>query len=341
MSTLNHPNFHTIVLDSTRLSPGLRLDQLPIAQLSRKRRKQLIDQAGIRLNQTITRKASTHLKSGDAVSVFWPFVKALELKPSLRLHHHHTIINTPPLYEDDDLIVIHKPPGFLAEYPQNHRHDPASVFALPYLSSHHHPSSAQLPQLCHRLDCGTSGALILAKHKDAWRHLTAQFKHRSVDKTYLALVTVPPQRSLPHQPFDIHTKLHSTLNDFGKIIPSASGHQAHTHIQAIHPFTATTALLICKPIDGRTHQIRAHLDTLGWAVIGDTIYGQGTWQYLDTPLTHNLWHHHLLHAYKITFTLPATAQPVTITAPIPPLFQSFIHQLSPHPKSTIQLIRSI
>lgn len=208
------------------------------------------------------------------------------------------------LYEDADLLVYNKPSGVEC--------DVEGIVRL--LKTHGRFF------LVHRLDKFTSGALILAKTREAEKALLAFFKEREMDKCYLALADGVPK-----------IKKGFIENYLGKV----GGFQGQTNYGSVKPplgkFAKTSwsvkniyknaSLIVCYPETGRTHQIRVHLSELGHPILGDYQYGKKFVCKIKPPRM-------LLHAYKIEFKHPMEEKMLKITAPIPKDFQDMIKALT-------------
>jgi 23S rRNA pseudouridine1911/1915/1917 synthase len=157
------------------------------------------------------------------------------------------------------------------------------------------------PGIVHRLDRGTSGVLLVARTDSAHRALAAQFAARSVEKTYLALVhgrmQAPSGRITKPITRDPVRRTRMTAR-LGR------GREALTDYRVLESFDGFSYLEI-RIGTGRTHQIRAHLASLGHPVAGDRLYG--------APLGPRIF----LHAWRIGFISPASGERATIEAPLP------------------------
>lgn len=162
------------------------------------------------------------------------------------------------LFENDDYVVVNKPP-FIASLDE--RSAPGEINILRLAKQY-----VEDAQVCHRLDKETSGAIVIAKHPEAYRNLSMQFERRKVDKTYHALVDGQFQFN------DLLVDL-PILNDGNKnvTIDRVEGKRAETIFNTIKHYKHYT-LVACKPITGRMHQIRIHLATQRAAIAGDHLY---------------------------------------------------------------------
>jgi 23S rRNA pseudouridine955/2504/2580 synthase len=198
------------------------------------------------------------------------------------------------LWEDDYLAVYDKPPGVVSEG--------KSFSAL----------------LVHRLDKETSGAIVVAKRMAAVGPMEALFKQRKVCKEYLAIVDGHVSRKKGV----IISKISPKRYFQGQTIYGSDffGKEAITNFEVI-AFGEKSTFLLCKPVTGRTHQIRVHLKEEGHPILGDYQYSS----VFRAPL---LSKRHLLHAYKIDFYHPMKKnQHLQVIAPIPSDFFQALQSL--------------
>lgn len=162
------------------------------------------------------------------------------------------------LFEDSDIIVVNKPP-FLSSLDER---EGKEINLLRMAKQY-----AEDAQICHRLDKETSGLLVIAKHPEAYRHMSIQFERRKVKKVYHAIVDGT------HVFEDLLVDL--PILNIGKgnvAISRSEGKRAETWFNSIEYFKHYT-LIECKPITGRMHQIRIHLATQRASITGDKMYG--------------------------------------------------------------------
>ncbi len=215
----------------------------------------------------------------------------------------------PLLHRDALFVVIDKPTGLLV-HAVGSREDEATVVTT--LQSAGIPLAggvAGRTGVVHRLDRETSGALLLSLDVDAHRILSAQFKDRTIAKTYLAIVAGAPatEEGLIDAPLMPARGAARRLVHDG---PDARS--AQTSFRVLERREGTT-LLEVSPRTGRTHQIRAHLAAIGIPVLGDALYG--------TPASRRIPAERLfLHAWRLAFDHPADGTRVTVEAPIPAPF---------------------
>lgn len=158
---------------------------------------------------------------------------------------------------------------------------------------------------CHRLDRDTSGVLLLALRPDAAAALGRAFVRGEVRKTYAALVESPPDPARGA----IDLPIHAPGDDFPRI-DAERGRPSRTLYRSVAAASAGGALLLLRPLTGRTHQLRLHLAAVGRPIRGDRLHGGAPAGRLH------------LHAWSLTFPHPATGQPVRLRAPLPAEFET-------------------
>jgi 23S rRNA pseudouridine1911/1915/1917 synthase len=174
------------------------------------------------------------------------------------------------LHEDDAIVVVNKEAGMIV-HPAKGHWDGTLAGAL----AHHFGAMSQRggptrPGIVHRLDRDTSGVIVVAKTDQAHDRLSAQFKARTVEKQYLAIVTGSPQfdQDVINAPIGDHP----TEREKKAVRPGhASSREAVTHYEIVERFRGF-ALVRARPKTGRTHQIRLHLTHAGLPVLCDRLY---------------------------------------------------------------------
>jgi len=164
--------------------------------------------------------------------------------------------------ETDHWVAINKPP-YVPSLPERGKYTAESVLEW---SRKRWPDSI----LCHRIDRETSGALLIAKDADTYRHVSIQFEKRQIEKIYHAIV----DGVVEFQDFWVDLPINTdNLNNIK--IDKQFGKLAQTHFQTLETFRHFT-LLECKPKTGRLHQIRVHLSSQNAKIAADELYGSKT-----------------------------------------------------------------
>jgi 23S rRNA pseudouridine1911/1915/1917 synthase len=184
---------------------------------------------------------------------------------------------------------------------------------------------SERPGIVHRLDKDTSGLLVVAKDESSHLGLSLAFRRRQVSKTYLAICYGHP---IPGEGVvDAPIARHPTQRKRMAVV--ASGRPARTHYKVAEALSGT-ALLNCRLITGRTHQIRVHMAHAGHALVGDSQYSGRQWRNLTDPAARAAcrdFPRQALHAWRLGFTHPVTGEAVEFEAPPPADFEELLHVL--------------
>jgi len=255
------------------------------------------------------------LKSGDVVRI--PPVRIAEKE-------HATVTPAaefPILFEDAFLLIVDKPAGVAV-----HGGSGVSYGVIEQLRASR--PQAKFLELVHRLDRETSGLLLLAKKRSALTDLHEQMREGSTDKRYLTMVAGDWQNKRQHIKLPLHK--FTTPDGERRVVVQAGGQEAHTVFTLLRKFERF-ALLEAELKTGRTHQIRVHLASSGFPILGDEKYGDFALnkQLQKATEQHTALKRMFLHAHQITFRHPDTGQPVTVKAPLPPECERFLVSLAP------------
>jgi len=279
-----------------------------LPEFSRSRVQGLIKDGFVRVGGQVVTKTGRDLEAGEALEVRIPPPLPTGLIPE----------NIPLdiLFENDDLLVVNKPAGMVVHPSPGHESGTLVHAALGYAPGIEGIGGEERPGIVHRLDKETSGLIVIAKNERAHRWLQDQFRDRSVEKYYLALVDGAPPT--PSGRVDAAIGRNTSHRKMMGVVPEAKGRAAVSEYRTLEAFPDHTLLEI-HPLTGRTHQIRVHLAFLGCPVTGDTVYGRHR---PSVPLDR-----HFLHAFRLKITLPGEQTPRAFEAPLPPELERVLAEL--------------
>lgn len=290
------------------------LVELNIQELySRSFIEKLIDADRILVNLVPVKK-SYPLNDGDEIFIDLPEPEPITAIPQ--------DIPLDLVYEDDDLAIINKEAGMIV-HPGFGNPDNTLVNAILHRFAGNLSSGREenRPGIVHRLDRGTSGLIIIAKHDSAQAKLQDMFAAREIKKTYLAVCT-----GIPDPPSgSIETCISRSVKNPRMMCVSEEGRYSLTHYQTIHTWHYF-ALQKVNLATGRMHQIRLHFAHLGYPILGDLLYN--TRRYVHTLVPQNMkrkvtelltthLHRQALHAWKLEFRHPFREEQIYATAPLP------------------------
>lgn len=218
------------------------------------------------------------------------------------------------LYEDSDLIVINKPKGMVV-HPAPGNYEGTLVNALLYhckdLSS---INGVIRPGIVHRIDKDTTGVLVVAKNDEAHIKLSEQLKDHSMKREYYALV----EGRLKKDEGTVDRPLARSKRDRLKISITEDGKRAVTHYSVIERFK-NTSLVKCVLETGRTHQIRVHMSSIGYPLVGDPLYGYKKQKFKDDG--------QMLHAKVLGFIHPRTGEYMEFSSELPENYKKLLENL--------------
>lgn len=280
---------------------GLRADvgMSRLLGLSRAKTGALLESGAVTQNGEILKK-SDELTQGSLLEIEIP-------EPAGYVPEVTRVENLGILYADDDLVVVDKPAGVAAHTGPGWE-GPTVVGALRAAGIRVSTSGpVEREGIVHRLDAGTSGAMVVAKSELAYGKLKNEFRYHRVEKIYTALATgrVNPLIGTIDAPIG-----RAPGREF-KMAVVSGGKPAVTHYDVVEELPGV-ALLKVQLETGRTHQIRVHLAAIGHPLVGDTEYGADRKTAARLGLERQ-W----LHASRLAFRHPRTGLDVAVQAPLP------------------------
>jgi len=277
-------------------------------ELSRSQIKKSVADGLVQVNHKSTR-VSYRLKYGDSVQVSTRDPVVYDALPQ----------NIPLsiVYEDPHILVVDKPAGMVVHPAAGNYHGTLVNAILYHCKDLSGIGGVLRPGIVHRLDKNTSGLLVVAKSDEAHQGLAGQFTRHEVRKSYKALVYGSPKDNegvidAPVGRHAVDRKRMSTTSTRGK--------EALTRWQVYERYGVAT-LLNVDIVTGRTHQIRVHLTSLGYPVVGDNVYGNprraNAVAHTFLRATLQAMKRQSLHAERISFVHPITLQEFTFSSPLP------------------------
>lgn len=204
-------------------------------------------------------ETSTRLENGQELRIPPLDNEKADKKENIVSNKDADFILSTVIYKDDNIIALNKPSGLAVQGGTNtSKHIDGMLEALKFENS-------EKPKLVHRIDKDTSGVLLLARNRKFADILTKAFREHTLQKTYLALVRGCPDK--------LEGVINLPLEKVGERMQAVKGGQkAVTEYKVLDKAAKKYALLEAKPLTGRTHQIRAHLEAIGTPILGDDKY---------------------------------------------------------------------
>ena len=301
----------TIELYVPTQSAGERLDRFvaqTVADLSRSLVQQLIGTGHVTVDGRLAR-SSLILRGGERVQVCIPPPQPTELQPEA--------IPLQIVLEDEDIVVVDKPADMVVHPAPGHSGGTLANALLARYPDMQTGGSIR-PGIVHRLDQGTSGLLVVARHDQAMHALTEQQQARSMLKIYLAVVEGSFKES--GGVIDAPIGRHPTDRLRMVVTSSSTGRAARTHYQVLEELGDYT-LLELRLETGRTHQIRVHMLHRGRPILGDQLYA-GRRSRPTFGLSRQF-----LHAHRLGFHHPRDGRWVECRSPLPHDLQQALERL--------------
>jgi 23S rRNA pseudouridine1911/1915/1917 synthase len=301
---------------------GLRLDNFLTTLLpdhSRSQIQRLIREGHVRGQGTVRASSTVHEGQTFEVEIPVPAAATPEAEAlPLRI-----------IFQDPDVVVLDKPAGMVVHPAAGHSGGTLVNALLHHVKDLSGVGGELRPGIVHRLDRGTSGVMVVAKHDRAHQELSRQFSDREVEKEYVALVwgVVQAGRRIdaaigrdPAHRQKMSTRARRARSAVTRVTFAA-------HLEGVSLLKVTIAT-------GRTHQIRVHLSAIGHPIVGDATYG-GVHRRVPRNLRAVMrLERPFLHAARLAFTHPGDGRRVEFESPLPPDLQSILDEIREREEET-------
>ena len=294
-----------MILEITENQAGERIDRFlaDSQDLTRSFLQKILKEGEVIVNGKSV-KANYKLRKGDRIEFEIP--EAVE--PDIVAEDIPLSI----LYEDADVLVVDKPKGMVV-HPAAGHYSRTLVNAVMYhckgeLSG---INGVLRPGIVHRIDRDTTGSIIICKNDMAHNEIARQLKEHSINRRYRAIVT----GVLKDEEGTIEGAIGRDKKDRKKMAITADGKPAVTHYRVLQRFKHYT-YVECVLETGRTHQIRVHMASIGYPLLGDEVYGRRSDKYKCEG--------QCLHAMTLGFHHPRTGEYIEVNAPLPPYFEHLL-----------------
>ncbi|MER1984688.1 MAG: RluA family pseudouridine synthase [Solibacillus sp.] len=250
-------------------------------------------------------KAKYKVKAGDVITVDVPAVEDLEIIPEA--------LDLEIVYEDADVLVVNKPRGMVVHPAPGHASGTLVNGLMHHCKDLSGINGVARPGIVHRIDKDTSGLLMVAKNDHAHTSLVNQLVEKTVTRKYTALV----HGHIAHDKGTIDAPIGRDQKDRQKQAVVDNGKHAVTHFQVIERFGHFT-LVECRLETGRTHQIRVHMNYIGYPLAGDPKYGPKKTIDFDGQV---------LHAGVLGFVHPVSGEYLEFSSPLPADFEAVLAEM--------------
>lgn len=267
-------------------------------KLSRAALQRMITAGWVRVNSQIA-KSSQRIKAGDVIVFDAPQAAPLRIDGETK--------QLEILFEDHACLVLNKPAGIVIHPSPGHWSNTLLNALLDHCAR---GGAVATPGVVHRLDKDTSGVMVVAKTEEAHRKLSVQFERHSITRHYEALVVGLPAKSEGRIEAALGPDRHNPKRTSTQTLQPK---RAVTDYRVEEAFGEAAAHIVLSPHTGRTHQIRAHLQSINHPILGDQVYGGervGAITGYEIPRV-------MLHARRLGFTHPVTGMYGEWTADTP------------------------
>lgn len=284
-----------------------RIDQLLTKEIEDSSRTEIqnrLKEGNIVVNDAVV-KPNYKVKLNDVIKINEREIETVDIAPEN--------LNLDIVYEDKDVAVVNKPSGMVVHPSAGHSSHTLVNGLLYQLESLSGINGEYRPGIVHRIDKDTSGLLMVAKNDVSHRELSEQLKGKTVDRRYVALV----HGVIPHNKGTIDAPIGRNKEKRQQMAVVDDGKDAVTHFNVLERFLDYT-LIEAILETGRTHQIRVHMDYIGYPIVGDPVYGRKSKFKTDGQL---------LHAKTVGFTHPVTKERLSFSSDLPKEFNSILEKI--------------
>lgn len=284
---------------------NVRLDKYLVdkTDYSRSYLEKMIENGFVLVNEKKV-KSSFKVKIGDEIKIIDGFKEEVFLEKA--------DIDLDIVYEDDDLMIINKQSGLVVHPGSGNRNNTLVNALLNYTSDLSNESGEARAGIVHRIDKDTSGIIVVAKNNKAHEILADGFKNHTIKREYIALV----DGVFPSQNAKINAPIAKSKTDFRKQEIREDGKAAVTNLSVLKRYEKHTLLRLSLET-GRTHQIRVHLEYIGYPVHNDPVYNNKKTSEFGQ----------FLHSASIDFHHPINNKEMHFEVPLPLEFENFINEL--------------
>lgn len=297
----------TFTFKSVNEDAGIRLDKFLSAQmpeLTRSYLQKLLKEGQITVDGAC-QKSSYKLKAGQKVLV--------DIPPAEQISVSAEEIPLDILYEDEDLLIVNKPKGMVVHPSAGHMTGTLVNAVMYHCKDSLSGINGEIrPGIVHRIDKDTTGSLIVCKNDASHLRIAEQIKEHSVKRVYRGIVSGRLKETEGRVEGNIGR--HPTERKKMAVVIKG-GKTAVTHYRVLKQWRNAAYLEFCLET-GRTHQIRAHMASIGHPLLGDTVYGNAKNPYRLEGQA--------LHAMTIGFLHPKTGEYLEVSAPLPEYFETLI-----------------
>lgn len=262
-------------------------------------------ESGMIVVNGVSVKPSYKVKQNDVISILEEFHEESDVLPEK--------MDLDIVYEDEDILVLNKKAGVVVHPGSGNKTNTLANGLMYYTKNLSDMNGVERPGIVHRLDKDTSGLMLVAKSNQAHQVLAEDFKNHDVKREYVALLN----GVFPHNKAKIDAPIGRDVKSRKKMCVTATNSKhAITHLQVLKRYRENT-LVTLHLETGRTHQIRVHMQYIGYPVFNDPVYGV---QKLEN-------HGQFLHSRTIDFLHPITKEKMHFSCPLPDYFQEYLDTL--------------